>query len=95
MNFLSEEYGGPDYTELTLNGIKIATPVEKYLMASDPIWFYEITNLKHAPDGEANSEYYYDLYYVMRDLNSTEIAMFDLAQSTTGEKCCFKMDYLE
>ena len=92
MNYFSEEFGGPNFLELTLNGLKIATPVEDYIMANDPVYYYEILNLRHAPEGEADADLYYDLWTLLTGLSDADIAMFEAASSGTGEKCCFK-DY--
>jgi len=41
--------------EPTINGLNIATSVEEIIISSDKIYYYEILNLKNAPDGEEDS----------------------------------------
>jgi len=45
--------------------------------------------LRYAPDGEQYSEYYYDLYVLLKGLSPDDVALLDDIKNTVGEKCCY------
>jgi hypothetical protein len=73
VNYFNEEFGGSSFLEPQLNGLVIQTPVEEMIMKNLNIHYFEIKNLRHSPEGEEESEFYYDMFFVMRNLNSTTI----------------------
>jgi len=87
MNYFLGKNGGPSFLDMSLNWVNIDTPVEDIIMSYEQTSYYEILNLKY----DSNSDYYYDLFVLLRNLNDEEISELDelYSNSTLDEKCCY------
>jgi len=73
MNYFLGQYGGPSFLDISLNWVNLETPVEDILMSYEQTYYYKILNLKY----DSNSDYYYDLFVLLKDLNDEEISKLD------------------
>ena len=67
--YFSDLYGGKSFLNLKIDSdLVIPTPAANMMMRGYAYNFFSLTYVKHAPEGEEDSEYYYDIWFLAKNI---------------------------